>query len=67
LGSYIGTNLLLSLILSIREDFKLFPFIAISFATLHVSYGAGYIKGIFDFIIGKRHLRHRTEDLKVTR
>jgi glycosyltransferase involved in cell wall biosynthesis len=67
LGSYVGANLLFSLTLSIKEGFKLFPFIAISFATLHVSYGAGYMKGIFDFIIGKRHLRRRMEDLKLTR
>jgi glycosyltransferase involved in cell wall biosynthesis len=67
LGSYIGVNLFFSVILSIKEDFKLFPFIAISFATLHVSYGVGYIKGIFDFIIGKRHLKSRMEDLKLTR
>jgi len=67
LGSYVGVNLLFSLILSIRESFKLFPFIAISFATLHVSYGVGYIKGFFDFIIGKRHLKRRMEDLKLTR
>jgi hypothetical protein len=67
LGSYIGVNILFSLILSIKEGFRLFPFIAISFATLHVSYGVGYIKGIFDFIIGKRHLKRRMEDLKLTR
>ena len=67
LGSYIGVNLLFSLILSIKEDFKLFPFIAISFAALHVSYGVGYIKGVCDFIIAKRHLKRRTEDLKLTR
>lgn len=66
-GSYIGVNLLFSLILSIKEDFKLFPFIAISFTTLHVSYGVGYIKGIFDFIISKRHLKGRMEDLRLTR
>lgn len=67
LGSYIGLNLLFSLILSIRESFKLFPLIAISFATLHVSYGFGYIKGIFDFIIGKRHVKRRMDDLIITR
>jgi glycosyltransferase involved in cell wall biosynthesis len=67
LGSYIGVNILFSLILSIKEGLRLFPFIAISFATLHVSYGVGYIKGIFDFIIGKRHLKRRMEDLKLTR
>jgi glycosyltransferase involved in cell wall biosynthesis len=67
LGSYIGINLVFSLILSIKEDFKLFPLIAISFATLHVGYGAGYIKGIFDFMISKRHLKRRMEDVKLTR
>lgn len=67
LGAYIGVNLLFSLILSIKEDFKLLPFIVISFAALHVSYGVGYIKGIFDFIIGKRHLKRRMEDLRLTR
>jgi glycosyltransferase involved in cell wall biosynthesis len=67
LGSYIGMNLLFSLILSIKENLRLFPFIAISFATLHVSYGIGYIKGIFDFIVSKRHLKHRLKDIEITR
>jgi glycosyltransferase involved in cell wall biosynthesis len=67
LGSYIATNLFFSSLLSAKEGFKLFLFIATSFAALHVSYGIGYIKGILDFVIGKRHLRHRPEDLQITR
>jgi len=67
LGSYIGVNLLFSLILSIRKDFRLLPLIAISFATLHMSYGVGYMKGIFDFVICKRHLKSRRVDLELTR
>ena len=67
LGSYIGVNLLFSLILSIRKDFRLLPLIAISFATLHMSYGVGYMKGIFDFVISKRHLKSRRVDLELTR
>jgi hypothetical protein len=34
---------------------------------LHVSYGIGYIKGIFDFIVAKKHLSQRLEDLQITR
>jgi len=67
LACYIAANLFFSFILSARKSIKLFPFIVASFATLHFSYGIGYIKGIFDFIIAKRYLRKRLEDLQITR
>lgn len=67
LGSYIATNIFFSSLLSVKEGLKLFLLIAASFATLHFSYGIGYIKGIFDFILRKRHLRQRLKDLQITR
>ena len=66
-GSYIVANLLFSLTLSVKRGFKLFFFIAISFVTLHLSYGVGYIKGLYDFMICKRHFKQRIEDLQLTR
>jgi glycosyltransferase involved in cell wall biosynthesis len=66
-GLYITINLIFSSILSVRKGFQLFPFITVSFATLHISYGIGYVKGIFDFIVFKRHLRRKREDLEITR
>jgi glycosyltransferase involved in cell wall biosynthesis len=67
LGLYVIINFFFSFIQSVKKEFKLLPFISVSFATLHVSYGMGYLKGIFDFIISKRHLRQRLDDLQITR
>jgi glycosyltransferase involved in cell wall biosynthesis len=67
LGCYAAVNLFFSFLLSAKEDFRLFPFLVASFSILHVSYGIGYIKGIFDFIVAKKHLSQRLEDLQITR
>jgi glycosyltransferase involved in cell wall biosynthesis len=67
LGLYVITNFFFSFVQSVKKKVKLIPFVSVSFATLHVSYGMGYIKGMFDFMIAKRHLRQRLDDLQITR
>ena len=65
-GLYISANILFSLIISIKNDIKLFPFLIISFFTLHFSYGFGYIKGLWDFFVLKKHAKHM-KDITLSR
>ena len=60
--------LLLNIIFSLEVTFKkglhyFFPSI-ISFLVLHFSYGLGFLKGIFDFLILKKEIK---EDIGITR
>ncbi len=38
-----------------------------SFFTLHCSYGLGYLRGIWDFVLKKNHKRRRVNDVPLTR
>jgi len=68
LGFYIAVNFSLSLIISMKKkDLKLLPFLITSFITLHFSYGFGYLKGIWDFVVFKKHLRKKIKDMPLTR
>lgn len=64
---YVVANTVFSFSVSLKKGLKLLPFVAISFATLHLSYGIGYLKGIIDFVILKRHLKKKIKDIKLTR
>jgi GT2 family glycosyltransferase len=67
-GLYTTVNFFISLIISIKKrDLKLLPFLIASFITLHFSYGFGYIKGIWDFIVFKKHLKKKIKDMPLTR
>ena len=46
---------------------KLLPFLIASLITLHFSYGFGYLKGIWDFIVFKKHLKKKIKDMPLTR
>ncbi|MEW6095071.1 MAG: glycosyltransferase family 2 protein [bacterium] len=64
---YLSTNLLFSLCIAFKKGMRLLPFLLISFATLHFSYGLGYLKGIWDFIVLRKHKRKKVEDIPLTR
>lgn len=49
LGAYVLANLAASVWLSLRHGFAHLPLLPIVFATLHVSYGAGFLWGIARF------------------
>lgn len=60
LGGYLLTILLylildaiFSIKISKKKNFKLFPYIFITFPILHISYGIGFILGLFNFYIFK--------------
>jgi len=68
LGFYIIVNFSFSLIISIeKKNPKLLPSLIASFITLHFSYGLGYLKGIWDFIVFKKHLKKKIKDMPLTR
>lgn len=67
LGSYIIANLAFSLKISLKKGFRFFFVLPLVFATIHFSYGLGYLKGIWDFIILKRHKKKKIEDMPLTR
>jgi len=67
-GLYTTVNFSISLIISIKKkDLRLLPFLIASFITLHFSYGFGYLKGIWDFIVFKKHLKKKIKDVPLTR
>ncbi|MEW5766345.1 MAG: glycosyltransferase family 2 protein [bacterium] len=63
--SYLTANLGFSLLLSVKRGLKHLMVLPIAFVTLHLSYGVGYLKGIVDFIVLKKH--KKIEDVPLTR
>lgn len=57
----VGAYALLACFFSARiaavKGVRYFPFLPVVFATLHTSYGVGFLKGIWDFIVMKKHGR----------
>jgi len=64
---YLSANLAFSISIAFKGGLKLLPVLPIAFVTLHFSYGLGYLKGIWDFMILKRHLRRKIADVPITR
>jgi len=60
-GSYLVLAILVSAKISFREGWKYFPVLPIVFATLHLSYGIGFLKGtIANFLLDSIWHRKRT-------
>jgi glycosyltransferase involved in cell wall biosynthesis len=53
LGLYFCLNLLVSCKLSLKHGIKYFPFLIITFLTLHISYGLGSLWGMFRLFLHK--------------
>jgi glycosyltransferase involved in cell wall biosynthesis len=66
LGFYILANLGFSLSTAFLKNIKLFFLLPAVYATLHFSYGLGFQKGIWDFMVLKRSKQKRGE-LPLTR
>ncbi|MDY6854423.1 MAG: glycosyltransferase family 2 protein [Thermodesulfobacteriota bacterium] len=54
IGLYLITNIFFSLKLSLKNRIKYFPYLILSFFTLHYSYGAGSLWGVFRLIQPKK-------------
>ncbi|WAC06778.1 MAG: glycosyltransferase family 2 protein [Thermodesulfobacteriota bacterium] len=51
---YLSISFLFSLYISINNGIRYLPIMPIVFATLHLSYGTGFIKGLLDFLLLKK-------------
>lgn len=56
-GSYALLAGLFSARIAAEKGIRYFPFLPVVFATLHTSYGVGFLKGIGDFIVMKKQGR----------
>ena len=62
LGLYILASVFFSLYeLYRRKNISLFPFLAYAYLVSHISYGIGYIAGVWDFLLKKKHLHKKVE------
>ena len=59
---YLSLNLFFSIKLALEtKNIRIIPFLVITYPLIHFSYGLGYLKGIFDFAILKKHLGKKLE------
>jgi len=57
-GSYLSLSFLFSLRIASKKGWQYLPILPLAFACLHVAYGAGFLKGLVQFILpGKRASR----------
>ena len=49
--------------ISINKGLKYFFVLPLVFVTLHLSYRSGYLKGIFDFVLLKKHKEKKIKDI----
>lgn len=65
--NYFVVNIGFSFVLAIKKGLKYFLTLPVVFATLHLSYGIGYLKGILDFILLKKDKKRKIGDVPLTR
>jgi len=66
-GVYSLTNVLVSVRIAANKSWKLLPVLPVVFSVLHLSYGIGYLRGVLDFLIAKKHARGKVSDMPITR
>jgi cellulose synthase/poly-beta-1,6-N-acetylglucosamine synthase-like glycosyltransferase len=64
---YLVVNVYFSLLLALKKGLKYFCVLPCIFVAIHFSYGTGYIKGVWDFIISKKHKKNKFRDIILTR
>jgi glycosyltransferase involved in cell wall biosynthesis len=68
LSIYFGVDILVSYkIAKEKKNLKLFPYLVYSFFLIHTSYGLGYLKGIVDFMILKKHKKNDLSKINTSR
>ena len=67
LALYLGIMFYVSCKLSYRYNVKLFPYVIYSFLTIHISYGLGYLKGLLDFVLLKKHYKKNLNRIDISR
>ena len=63
---YLSANLVFSFSIAVKKGLKFLTVLPIAFATLHFSYGFGYLKGIWDFVVLKRRKKKTVADVPIT-
>lgn len=56
--SYLALDIIFSLNLSFKNGWKYFFVLPAIFATIHLSYGIGFLKGVLDFMIFKKKIKN---------
>ncbi len=64
LMAYILVSLLFSVLACLKGNLKALPALPLAFGAIHFSYGLGYLKGLFDFMLVKKRA---AKDLPITR
>jgi len=65
---YFGVNLLVSFKIAKRQQsLRLIPYLFVSFILIHMSYGLGYLRGIFNFMILKTHKKVDLSKVNISR
>lgn len=64
---YLTANMIASGSIALQKGLKYIFALPIVFATLHFSYGIGYLKGILDFMILKKYTRKKIKDIPLSR
>jgi glycosyltransferase involved in cell wall biosynthesis len=64
---YLIGNLCVSFSIAKKRGLKYVFALPVVFATLHFSYGTGYLKGIWDFILIKKQYRKKIDDIPLSR
>jgi cellulose synthase/poly-beta-1,6-N-acetylglucosamine synthase-like glycosyltransferase len=67
IGIYLITSMFFSLRISLKKGLKYFIILPLVFGILHFAYGFGFLKGIWDFVILKKHKKKTIEDVPLTR
>lgn len=68
LSIYFGISTLFSFkIANEKNNLKLVPYLIYSFFLIHLSYGLGYLKGIWNFILLNRHQKNNLTQVNISR
>jgi glycosyltransferase involved in cell wall biosynthesis len=67
IGAHCLVNLRVSSIQARREGWRLFPYLFCGYGVAHLSYGFGYLRGILDFGLLRRHLSKTKRNIPLSR
>jgi cellulose synthase/poly-beta-1,6-N-acetylglucosamine synthase-like glycosyltransferase len=67
LFAYLLANLAFSSSIALKKGLRYLWVLPAVFSSIHISYGLGYLKGIWDFVVLKKHKKNKIEDIPLTR
>jgi glycosyltransferase involved in cell wall biosynthesis len=66
-AAHVCVNCTVSVRLAVRRGWRFLPFLLGGFPVAHLAYGVGYLHGILDFAVMRRHLKAKRADLPLSR